>query len=161
MNRPQKQDITTDHGRSGVKISNNKHYELKINAWATPESKDNGDEDKTNDDSEKYIGPGPMLSDSESEIESSTDDEANAKSKAIHARDHSKREQEKKAKKAAAKLKSDKQKKKLLHWLCLPHGILFKQQLQQLQPILLKLVNLLQQMPAQNGGHLIDYMFTM
>jgi hypothetical protein len=45
--------------------------------------------------------------------------------------------------------------------LCLPQGILFKQQLQQLQPILLQLVDLLRKMPAQNGGHLIDYVFTM
>jgi hypothetical protein len=104
-----------------------------------------------------------MLSDSESESESesSTDEEANAKSKAIHARDHWKREQEKKAKRQQLNWKSDKLKKKLLHRICLPQGILFKQQLQQQQPVLLQLVNLLQQMPAQSGGHLIDYMFTM
>jgi hypothetical protein len=53
-----------------------------------------------------------MLSDSESESEISTDKEANAKSKAIHARYHSKREQEKKAKKAAAKLKKRQAKEK-------------------------------------------------
>jgi hypothetical protein len=89
-----------------------------------------------------------MSSDSESEI--STYEEANAKSKAMHARDHSKREQEKRQKRQQLKRKSNKLK-----------GILFKQQLQQLQPVLLQLVDLLQQMPAQNGGHLIEYVFTM
>jgi histone H3/H4 len=52
------------------------------------------------------------LSDSESESESITDEEANFKSKAIHERDHWKREQEKKAKKAAAKLKKRQAKEK-------------------------------------------------
>jgi histone H3/H4 len=49
---------------------------------------------------------------SNSESESSTDKKANDKSKAIHARDHWKREQEKKAKKAAAKLKKQQAKEK-------------------------------------------------
>jgi histone H3 len=53
-----------------------------------------------------------MSSDIASESESSTDEKANAKSKAIHARDHWKREQEKKAKKAAAKLKKRQAKEK-------------------------------------------------
>jgi hypothetical protein len=43
-----------------------------------------------------------MLSDSESE--SITDEEANAKSKESHARDHWKREQEKKAKKGSSQI---------------------------------------------------------
>jgi histone H3/H4 len=53
-----------------------------------------------------------MLSDSESESEISTDEEATVKSKAIHARDFLRREQEKKAKKAAAKLKKRQAKEK-------------------------------------------------
>jgi hypothetical protein len=53
-----------------------------------------------------------MSSDSISESESSTYEKANAKSKAIHAKDHWKREQEKKAKKAAAKLKKRQAKEK-------------------------------------------------
>jgi hypothetical protein len=53
---------------------------------------------------------------------------ANVKSKAIHARDHWKREQEKKFKKAAAKLKNNNPKKSILQGLCLPQGILFQQQ---------------------------------
>jgi hypothetical protein len=70
----------------------------------------NDDEDRASDDSENAICPGPRLRDSESE--SSTDKKANAKSKAIHVRDHWKREQEKKAKKAAAKLKKQQAKEK-------------------------------------------------
>jgi hypothetical protein len=49
---------------------------------------------------------------SDSESERSTDDEATAKSKAIHARDHLKKEQEKKAKKAAAQMKKQQAKEK-------------------------------------------------
>jgi hypothetical protein len=79
--------------------------EPKINAWAPPETKDNGEEDETSDDIEKSLIPGPMSSDSESEseIESSTDEEANAKSKAIQARDHVKKEQEKRQKRQQLK----------------------------------------------------------
>jgi hypothetical protein len=88
---------TRHHNRSWkVRRENQQQQALgepKINAWEPPETKDNGDEDKTSDDSEKSIGPGPMLSDIEIESESSTDEEANDNSKAIHTRDHSKREQ--------------------------------------------------------------------
>jgi hypothetical protein len=67
----------------------------------------NDDEDRESDNSDSVITPGPESSDSESDSgsEISTEKTANVKSKAIHARDHWKREQEKKSKKAAAKLK--------------------------------------------------------
>jgi hypothetical protein len=99
--------------------------EPKINAWPPPETKDNDDEDEKSDDSddsENFLSPGPKSSDSEGE--SSTDEEATAKSTAIHARDHLKKEQEKKA---AAQMKKRQAKEKLLHWLCLPQGITSKQ----------------------------------
>jgi hypothetical protein len=87
-----------------------------------------------------------------------------------------KREQEKKEKKEAAKKKSEKQKKKLLDLLGLPQRMLFKPQLQQLQPILLQLAHLILHRPMHrqqlqqktphlilqpDGGHLIGYIFTM
>jgi hypothetical protein len=91
---------TRHHNRSRkVRRENQQQQALgepEKNAWAPPETKDNGDEDTTSDDSEKSIGPGPMLSESESER--STDEEANAKSKAIHTRYHLNREQEKRQK---------------------------------------------------------------
>jgi histone H3 len=105
---------TRRHNRSQkVRRGNQQQQALgkpKINAWAPPETKDNGDEDETSDDSEKSLSRGPMSSDSESE--SSTDEEATAKSKAIQARDHLKKEQEKNAKKAAAKIKKRQAKEK-------------------------------------------------
>jgi hypothetical protein len=111
-----KNSKTRHHNRSRkVRRENQQQQALgepKINAWTPPEIQDNGDEDETSDDSEKSLRPGPMSSDSESESESSTDEEASAKSKAIHARDHLKKEQEKKAKKAAAQIKKRQAKEK-------------------------------------------------
>jgi hypothetical protein len=107
---------TRHHNRSRkVRRENQQQQALgepKQNAWAATDPQENDDEDRASDDSENAIRPGPMSSDSESESESesSTDKKANAKSKAIHARDHWKREQEKKAKKAAAKLKKQQHK---------------------------------------------------
>jgi histone H3/H4 len=81
--------------------------EPKDNAWARTEPPMNDDEDRESDNSDNEIPPGPESSDSESDSgsESNSEKMANVKSKAIHARDHWKREQEKKFKKAAAKLK--------------------------------------------------------
>jgi hypothetical protein len=61
---------------------------------AASKTKDNEDEEEESDDSEKSVSPGPKKGYSDSGI--STDKEATAKSKAIHAKDHTKREQEKK-----------------------------------------------------------------
>jgi hypothetical protein len=88
---------TRHHNRSQkVRRENRQHEPLgepKTNAWAPPETKDIDDEDEVSD-CDNSISPGPKSSDSESD--SSTDEEATDKSKAIHARDHKKREQEKK-----------------------------------------------------------------
>jgi hypothetical protein len=109
---------TRHHNRSRKARRENQQQqalgEPKENAWAPPEPPKNDDEDRESDNSENAILPGPESSDSESDIgsESSTKKTANVKSKAIHARDHWKREQEKIAKKAAAKLKKQQLKEK-------------------------------------------------
>jgi hypothetical protein len=105
--------LIATHGRTSKKRRHNRSRKVrrknqqqqalgepKENAWEAKEPPKNDDEDRASDDSENAIRPGPMLSDSESESESesSTDKMANAKSKAIHARDHWKREQEKRQK---------------------------------------------------------------
>jgi hypothetical protein len=112
------QSIIATHGRTSKIRNNNRSRKVrrenqqqqalgkpKQNAWAATEPQENDDEDRESDYSENAIRAGPMSRDSGSESESSTNKKANAKSKAIHARDHWKREQEKRAKKAAAKLK--------------------------------------------------------
>jgi hypothetical protein len=95
------------HNRSQkVRRENQQQEQLnypKANAWEPPKTQENDDEEQESDDSEKLVSPGPHSSDSE--IYSSTDKEATAKSKATHAKDHKKREQEKKKKKEAAKKK--------------------------------------------------------
>jgi hypothetical protein len=102
---------TRHHNRSRkVRRENQQQQALgepKDNAWAPTEPPKNDDEDRESDNSDNAFSPGPESSDSESDSgsESSTKKMANVKSKAIHTRDHWKREQEKKAKKAAAKLK--------------------------------------------------------
>jgi hypothetical protein len=113
------QTSKTRHHNQSRKFGRENHQqqalgEPKENAWAPTEPPKNDDEDRESDDSENVIRPGPESSDSESEseIENSTDKMANVKSKAIHARDHWKREQEKIAKKAAAKLKKQQAKEK-------------------------------------------------
>jgi hypothetical protein len=74
--------------------------EPKDNAWARTEPPKNDDEDRESDNSDNAVSPGPELRDIEKESgsESSTEKTANFKSKAIHARDHWKKEQEKKPK---------------------------------------------------------------
>jgi hypothetical protein len=84
------------------------------------------------------------------------------------------RENKKKGKQQ--KRKSDKQKKKLRDLLGLPHRMLFKPQLQQLQPMPLQLVHLIQHRPMHrqqmqpktrqlilqlDAGHQEGYIFTM
>jgi hypothetical protein len=102
------------HNRSqNVRRENQQQEPLgdpNTNAWAACETKYNEDEEEEIDDSEKLVSPGPQSSDSESD--NSTDNEATDKSKAIHDKDHNKREQEIKKGKQL-KRKSDKQKKKL------------------------------------------------
>jgi hypothetical protein len=83
-------------------------------------------------------------------------------------RDTTRRENPKKRKKGKQhKRKSEKLKKNLLDLLFLPQRMLFKRQLQQLQPIPLQLVDLIlhlpiyrQKMQPPNGGHPIVYEFT-
>jgi hypothetical protein len=83
-------------------------------------------------------------------------------------RETTRREKKRKRKKGTQlKRKSKKLKKNLLDLLCLPQRMLFKRQLQQLQPIPLQLVDLIlhqpiyrQQMQPQNGDHPIGYKFT-
>jgi hypothetical protein len=86
------------HNRSQKVIRENQQQEPlgdpKTNAWGASEKKDNEDEEEEIDDIEKLVSPGPQSSDSESD--SSTNKEATAKSKAIHAKDHKKREKKKK-----------------------------------------------------------------
>jgi histone H3 len=109
---------TRHHNRSRKVRRENKQQqalgEPKENAWAPTEPPINDDEDRASDESENAIRPGPKSSYSEIESESEirTYKMANVKSKAIHARDHWKREQEKIAKKAAAKLKKQQAKEK-------------------------------------------------
>jgi hypothetical protein len=84
-------------------------------------------------------------------------------------RETTRRENKKKRKKRKQlKRKSEKLKKNLLDFLCLPQRMLFEQQLKKLQPIPLQLVDLIlhqpmhrQQMQPPNGGHPIGYKFTM
>jgi hypothetical protein len=160
MDGPQKQDITTDHERSGVKISNNKRSAnrnkmhgqqqnlqkmmMKIGQVMIVKMPFSQDQGRAIVKVKAVPIRRPMLSPRQS------------------TRDITGRENKKKMQKRQQQnWKSNKPKKKLPQRLCLPQGILFNQQLQQQQPVLLQLVNLLQQIPAQSEAHLIEYMCTM